>query len=197
MVVSLVTPPSLEPISLAEAKAHVSAVGTDLDLQLNAWITVARITVERLAGLKLITQTWDCAFDAFPSCGAPIVLPLAPLLTVASVTWYDDSDVGTVVNAATYAVDAMSSRPRIALRQGQAWPSAVLRPVNGVVVRASFGCGPSAGDVTKVAAPLRAAMLLLIGHLEAHPEAVVDGAVTELPLGFDALVSCCRRELLA
>lgn len=200
MGIALVTAPLVEPVSLGEAKAHIRADDIpDEDGQVAAWITTARIHVERESGWRLITQTWDYAADAFPVCRASIVLPLAPLLSVGSVTWYDDSDVATVVSPSTYAVDAMSSRPRIALRRGQAWPSGVLRPVNGVVVRATFGFGPAGADVAKVAAPLLAAMLLLIGHFAANREAVDigTGSVTSVPLGFDRLVALSGRVVLA
>jgi uncharacterized phiE125 gp8 family phage protein len=198
MGVSLVTAPTVEPVTLSEARGQVSVVTADIDAQLAAWVTASRLTVERHSGLKLITQTWDCASDAFPTCRDAIVLPLAPLQSVTSVTWYDDAEVPTVVDPTTYVVDRISSRPRIALRQGKSWPTGVLRAVNGVVVRAVFGFGPAPADVAKVAEPLRTAMLLLIGHLEAHPDAVnIGNVVTQLPLGFEMLVRTCRRELLA
>lgn len=199
MGLALVTAPLVEPVTLSEARAQLSIVTADVDAQLPAWILAARLVVERESGLKLITQTWDIAQDAFPECRDALVLLIAPLLSVVSVTWYDDSDVATVVDPAIYSVDKMSSRPRIALRYGQVWPTSRLRAVNGVVVRGTFGFGPQASDVSKLAEPLRMAMLLLIAHFEAHPEAVHVGneMVTQVPLGFDALVGSCRRELLA
>lgn len=185
MGLQLVTGPPSEPISLEEAKHHVGVPDsiTDHDAKLTNLIIAARQKVERDCGKKLITQTWDVTFDAFPECRGPIVLPIGPLQSVVSVTGYDDADTPTVVNAATYVVDAISTRPRIALRKSQSWPSTVLRPVNGLIVRGIFGHGQVAA-VNAAVAPVRPAMLFLIGHWF--------DSVEDVPRAYWATLSSCE-----
>ena len=59
MTVVLTTAPAVEPISLAEAKAHLRLDASDEDALLTALITAARMFVERTLGVALITQSWS------------------------------------------------------------------------------------------------------------------------------------------
>lgn len=63
----LVTAPSVEPVSLDEAKAHVRQDGSVDDALLSRLITSARYYVETETGRALITQTLEATFGQWPS----------------------------------------------------------------------------------------------------------------------------------
>lgn len=62
-----------------------------------------------------------------------ITLPSTPVVSVTSVTTYDDSDTGTVMASSKYYVDTVREPARITLRTGEAWPSA-MRVANAIKV---------------------------------------------------------------
>lgn len=64
---NLVTAPTTEPITIAEAKAHLRIDDTDDDPLVNTLIIVTRQAVEEFLGRALITQTWQVFYDRFPN----------------------------------------------------------------------------------------------------------------------------------
>ena len=59
----LVTPPALEPVSLAEAKAHLRVGHADEDGLIGALIAAARRLAESQTGLCLVAEPWECFGD--------------------------------------------------------------------------------------------------------------------------------------
>lgn len=76
MTSTLLAGPGEEPVTLAEAKAWCRIDGTDEDALVTALIAAARLEVETMTGLALITQTWRLA-----TCpkGLLVLLPVAPV----------------------------------------------------------------------------------------------------------------------
>ena len=194
---TLVTGPASEPVSLAEAKAHLRVDSADDDSLVTALIVAARQAAEAHTRRALMTQTWRLSLDRFPSApqpwwdgvregadlplgGGAIELPRPPLASVTSVTVYDDADNATVADAASYYVDADSEPGRIVLRSGKTWPVA-MRVAGGVEVLFVAGYG-AAGAVPQA---LRQGMLMLIGDLFENREAEADGGAP--PAGVAAL----------
>ena len=186
----LVTPPAGEPVSLTEAKAHLRIDSADDDSLIGALITAARQAAEAHMRRALITQTWRLTLDRFPAApqawwdgvrqaadmpgdGSVIELPRPPLVSVTSVTAYDDADNATVAGASSYFVDSDGEPGRIVLRSGQTWPAAV-RVANGVEVVFVAGYGAASA----VPQAIRQGMLMLIGQLFENREAMDGGAAT-------------------
>ena len=85
MPLHLVTPPALEPVSVAELKAHAAVDGDDQDAMLAALIGTARTVIERRRSLAMITQVW--AWSGPAAAGkASLALPLAPVRSGAAVS---------------------------------------------------------------------------------------------------------------
>ncbi len=194
---TLVTAPASEPVSLAEAKAHLRIESADDDSLISALIAAARQAAEAHMRRALITQTWRLTLDRFPAApqawwdgvrqgadmpgdGSVIELPRPPLVSVTSVTAYDDADNATVAGAASYFVDTDGKPGRVVLRSGQTWPTA-LRVAGGVEVLFVAGYG-AAGAVPQA---IRQGILMLIGHLFENREAEAGAAA--LPAGVAAL----------
>lgn len=158
--------------------------GSDDDL-LNALITTARQHVENTLRRSLITQTWELWMETFPSTDY-IEIPLPPLISVSSITYYDVDDTVATMDADEYFVDVKSEPGRVSLNDGESWPSTTLRPHNGVCITFVSGYG-AAASVPKA---IKQAILLLISHLYENREAVTTsgGAPNELPFAVNALL---------
>lgn len=154
MSVSLLAAPAIEPVSLADLKAHVRVTGTDEDIGLVALTVAARATVERLAHRYLITQSWRAHFDAIPPDGR-LELPMFPVQSVIAVRTFSASGVATVVPASAFQVDATSEPARLQFADPVPQPG---RPMAGVEVDAVVGYGLTEDTVPP---PLRQAVLLL------------------------------------
>ena len=117
MALQLTAAPAAEPISLAEAKAHLRVDADDENALITALIAAARLLIERTFGLALITQTWSYFLDHWPrSCC--ITLPIAPVQAVSAVTVHDVDGGVTVLDADSYAVDVLSAPARLVLPTG-------------------------------------------------------------------------------
>ena len=186
----LKTAPAVEPVTRDEAKLHLR-VDTDCtadDTFIDALITAARQTAENYTGLALINQTWELTLDQFPV--DEITLRPSPLSSITSITYQDINGTTTTASGTTlYEADTYAIPGAAALRYGQTWPTA--REVqNSILVTYIAGFGAAAASVP---APIKAAILLLIGHLYEHRESVVIGAaVTDLPQGFEFLLTPYR-----
>src|SRR4051794_4197557 len=64
-----ITPPSVEPVTLAEAKLHCKVDFTDDDALITSLIAAARMVCETRLRQALVTQTWVLYLDSFPSAG--------------------------------------------------------------------------------------------------------------------------------
>jgi uncharacterized phiE125 gp8 family phage protein len=159
MSATLTTPPAVEPVTLAEAKAHLRVTHADDDAYISTLIKTARSTVEARTGLGLIAQGWSVFLDDWPDCGV-IDLPLAPVLDVIDIKTYGDDNTAATIDPAHYYEDRTSRPARIVLRGSRSW----VRPgrvANGIEILLSVGFGASPGNVPE---PLREAVLQLVGH---------------------------------
>ena len=187
MTSALITPPALEPVALADARAHLRLDTDDDDELITAAIAAARVHVEAMTRRCLIEQGWRVYLDRWPKRRIVTLAP-APLVSVEAVTVYDANGDPSVVAAEDYEVDTVAVPGRLVL-SGSA-PVAVGRAVNGIEIDLTAGYGPSSIDVP---APLRQAIMMLVAHWYEHRGAVGhDMAGTVPPLGFDALIAPYR-----
>jgi uncharacterized phiE125 gp8 family phage protein len=183
MSLELLTPPATEPVTLSDAKAHLKVDVTDDDALITRLLTAARARAEWHTGRALITQSWRLWRDAWP-CSGIVEIPLPPLQSVASVTTYALDDSATVLDPATYQVDAASSPARLALKANVV-PPINTRAMNAVAIEFTAGYGDDASDVP---APIVEAILEIVAFLyENRGE-----APAELPLDILALLAPYR-----
>jgi uncharacterized phiE125 gp8 family phage protein len=183
MSLQLITPPATEPVTLADAKLHLKIDTGDDDALITRLIGTARARGEWHLGRALITQSWRLWLDAWP-CSGIIELPLPPLQGVASVTVYAPDDTATVLDPATYQMDAASQPARLTLKS-TVLPPTNLRAINSVAVEFTAGYGDNASDVPS---GISEALLELIAFLyENRGE-----APAELPLDCLALLAPFR-----
>jgi uncharacterized phiE125 gp8 family phage protein len=162
MSLILTTPPAVEPVSLAEAKAHLRVTHADDDSYISTLIVSARRCVEMRTGLRLITQTWSQFMDCWPP-GGIVELRLNPVSAVSDVIVYGDTDTPAMIDPAHYFLDATSNPPRVVFRQGRN-PSPPGQRAKGIEVRVTAGFGLPAS----VPQELKQAVLLLVADGFAH-----------------------------
>ena len=142
-----ITAPALEPLSLAEAKIWLKVDSTADDTLILALITAARVHIEQATRLLLLTQSWKLVADHWPCQrqwrGRIVDLPLSPVQSVASITLYDDYDVPTLINPATYRLDKSQANPRLIF---SAMPPAPHRLAQGIEIALVNGFGDIAAS---------------------------------------------------
>lgn len=189
-----VTAPTVEPITLAQAKQHlrIAAADTSEDALITARIIAAREQVEHDTSRLVARATYDLGLDALPADGI-IVPPVAPLSSVTSLTVYDVDDVGTVIDPAHFFVDADSVPPRVVLfadDESEWSPEAGVRDHRAFVLRFVGGPDEASPGVPK-ASPAWAvqAIYLLLAHWHDNREAVVVGTIAApLPVGYQHII---------
>jgi uncharacterized phiE125 gp8 family phage protein len=174
------SPPATEPVSLAEAKAHLRVTHNDDDAYIGTLIKTARQSIEAQTGLGLISQGWSVFLDDWPEQGV-IELPLAPVLDIADIKVYGDDDTFAIIDPAHYYEDKISRPARIILRGSRNW-AAPGRVANGIEILLAIG-------FTSVPEPLREAILQLVGHW--HETRGDD--TTEKPLALSQLIQPYRE----
>lgn len=188
----LITAPTEEPITLADAKLHMR-VDFDIDDPLiESYITASRQWAELgFTKRAFVTQTWDFYLDAFP-VGTIIEVPYPPLQSVTEIVYTDENGTDTTFPPSQYVVDTISEPGRISLAANvYCWPTVCLQPINGVRIRFVAGYG-AAKDVPR---QIRNALLLLVADLYEHRENSVIGSginITDVSFSVQSLLTPLR-----
>jgi len=182
------TPPAVEPLSLAEAKTQCRIDDDDSDALVQTYITAARQYVEDILDISIITQVWQARYDTFPVW--ELILPRPPMRPEAvTVTYRNESgQIFTVTSAAgDFQVDQYTTPGRIYPNYNGVWP-AVRGDENSVVVQWTAGYGPSGFSAPPI---LRQAIALLVAHWYEMRQPVVAGYSQVLPVPgtFDTLLA--------
>ena len=188
MKTSLVTAPAELPVTSDELKAF-GRIETDAEDALIAALLDAAVShVEELCWRKFVTQTWRVYFSAFR--GEVICLPFGTLQSVSSVKYIDEDETEHTLSTDVYAVNADTVPGSVYLKEGQSWPDAELRTVNGVVIEIVCGYG----DAEDVPEAIKTAIKLMAAHLYENREIVNFSSfdLNEIPEAFTALLANYR-----
>ncbi|MEQ1887568.1 MAG: head-tail connector protein [Alphaproteobacteria bacterium] len=205
---SLLSAPAIEPVSEAEALAHLRIDSEDELALMLGHIRTARQMVESWTGRALISQGWRWMMDSWTYAGGDawwdgvrqgavragaarfIEIPKAPLQAVVSVTLFNDADQGVAWSPDNYFADTASTPGRLVLRNTASAPQP-QRAANGLQIDFTCGYGVGQGDVP---APLRQAVLMLTAHYFENREVLqsADSRAQVLPLGVHNLLAPYR-----
>ncbi|MEW9806810.1 head-tail connector protein [Mesorhizobium marinum] len=181
--------PAAEPVTLADAKAHLRIAHDSEDVLLQGLIRAAREDLERAASVALINQSWRLALDAWPSNGCAFLM-MHPVRAVLSVTAYGTEGEASLIAPATYQLDTLSRPARLHF---EAKPEP-LRAFNGVEIDFSAGFGEAGTDVPDL---LKRAILLLVGHwYEFRAHFGADQQPVGYPAAYDRIVASYRSRRL-
>jgi uncharacterized phiE125 gp8 family phage protein len=162
MSLVMTAPPAVEPVTVADAKAHMRIDGSNEDVLIASLLLTSRLHIEVALSLALITQSWTLTLSRWPG-SRDVELPLTPLRSIDEVRVKNAAGVANVVPAESYLVD-LASRPARLLWNKTARPEPQIR-ANGIEIDMTAGFG-STGD--SVPAPLKHAMLMLTAHWYEH-----------------------------
>lgn len=130
---------SEEPVTLAEAKDHLELTASDTthETKLTRFIKAARAKVEDDTNVAMLPQTFQLSLDQFPGQDEDIYLPIRPLVSVSSITYYDSDNAQQTLATSVYAVDI--GRRIIHLKYDQEWPeSAQVKNAVSVTFNAGY-----------------------------------------------------------
>ena len=129
----LITPPTAEPVALADFKniLRIPAMDTSWDSTLNIFLKAAREACENYCRIALVTQTWLARLDSFPSVplrydrnGYPqILLPKPPFQSIDSISYVDTSG----------AVQALTRDPSYGVNLAAPFYGYQLEPGGGIM----------------------------------------------------------------
>lgn len=178
---ALTTAPTVEPVSLAEFKSHARIDHNHEDGKIVGYLQAARRMVEADTRRALMTQTYTLRLDYMP---AYITLEVAPVQSVASITYFDGFNTLQTLDSSLYESDLFSEPALIKPTFGSTWP-VVYDRLNAVSVLLIAGY-TSASAVPPEA---KQAILMLASHWYEHGEAVADSVTHDVKLSYDALCS--------
>jgi uncharacterized phiE125 gp8 family phage protein len=166
----LVVGPSGSVISLDEVKEHLRA---DDSTHENDLITsLVSAVVQNLDGWNgalrraLLTQTWAESFRYLS--GTRVPLRLAPVIGITSITYYDSDGNQQTLSSSAYRLQKAGGEAYVELDSDASWPSVDARD-DAITITYSCGYGLAAA----VPAPIKQAILLMVGDLYANREGVV------------------------
>lgn len=202
----VVTPPAVEPLTLADAKLHLKVDTTADDALIGSLISACRFHLERLYDVALITQTLQLNLDYFPYWwlwrGASSnyqswwldqtyytqLLLRPPVQSVVSVTYTDPSGNPQTMPSSDYVLDANTRPARLVPALNKQWPATAVGTIN--VAAVTFIAGYGSSD-TNVPDDIKAAIKLLLGHFYTNREEItVDTRLVavQIPIGVEALM---------
>lgn len=183
--------PTEAPISLAEAKAHISVDFSDDDVLIASLIDGAVAHLDGWTGILgrcIVTQTWSIALGDWPACGN-VRLPF-PDVSAVVVTYYDADDVEQTVSASGYELLEDSQGAFIRFRDAFTYPEVYGDRSDGVRVTltAGFGAASAVPEAIKLAVKM-----LVAEAYEARGATMAAEIPYQLPFGVSAMIEPYRR----
>ena len=189
------TPPTVEPVTVAEAKNHLRVDTTEDDGYISTLITAAREWCEQYLDRTLVHTQWAMRLHRFPTDSQyPIELPRPPVVasgtaTAVSITYTAESGGTAMLSTAQYRVQRLETPGRVTTIYGGTWPAA-MEDNDAVIVRWWAGYGDSGSSVP---AGIRHAMLMLVGHWYEQRSSVLTGSISkEVEFGVKTLLDAQR-----
>lgn len=185
------TEPAVEPVTLAEAKAHLRVDTSDDDALITAIVKAAREWCEEYLDRTLVATQWTMRMDAIPW---EIELPRPPVAqagttTTTVITYTIETQATATLDTATYRVDRHATPGVIRTVYGGTWPGH-LSDQNSVSVTWWAGYGAAGSSVPQA---IRSAILMLTASLYEFRTAVLSGTISkEVEFGVKSLLDAHR-----
>lgn len=179
-----------EPISTADAAAHLNAASDDPNYsKIVGYLTAARVAVEQYLNATILNRTLTVRLDSFPSSDGVILLPNGPVVEVESISYVNAAGTTSTVGEWSAVDDAIYPA------YGESWPTA--RDQAGAVT-ITYTAGMMTGSPLALGddyADVRAGILLQLGDLWANREANILGTTVAINPTLERLLHFRRRNL--
>ena len=189
---TLISAPSTEPLTLAEAKLFLRVDTTAENALITGMIVAARQFVETYTRRSLVTQTWDCKYQGFMDTRRPLYVPHAPLQSVTSITYLDEDGDAQTLDSSYYSVRTFSGptagRGYVDLNDDIALPSLYTDALYPVTMRVVCGYGAAAA----VPDGLKAALYLMLGDLYEQRQETMTSVSSKTQTTMERLMSPYR-----
>lgn len=97
--VKLITPSTLEPVTLQEAKAHLKVTSNDEDTLIQMYLNAAIKRVENYRQSVVMSSEWELYLKIWPTSAN---LQKHPVTAINSVKYYDDNNTLQTVTSSNY-----------------------------------------------------------------------------------------------
>ena len=186
MTLSLITAPTSQPITAAEAMAHARIDDpADDSLDITAKVAAAVTDREAFTRRQFCSATWELWLDAWPTDGV-IRLPKPPLASVTSIKYIDPDGVEQTWSSANYTVVAPAGpnaqHGYVVAGYGVGFPSVRNVPA---AIKVRFVAGY--GAATAVPEVFKQAIKLTFAEMYAFREEQSAGSVSKNMRAADAL----------
>lgn len=176
-----ITPPAVQPVSLADAKWHLRYEDTDQDTRIEALIAAAVRHLDGWAGTLrrcLIDQVWERPLACFPP-GHCIILPFPDCKNIA-MRWTDVSGVEQPLTTLPFIGDPVETGKGTLVQIGKDFTRPALADlVVPVIVRFTAGYGATPADVPE---PIRGVILEMVADAFRFRETAMLGPASALPI---------------
>jgi uncharacterized phiE125 gp8 family phage protein len=165
-----VSAPATEPLTLAEAKMYLRIDGDDEDLLIGDLIVAARMVAEEWLKRSLITQSWKLSYDDYIHELVP--LPMGPVASVTSVVVSNRDASTQIIDDAVYTLNSAKDalvldtivfgfRVEITYVAGYGSAAAVPKPVKQGMLEHIAAMYENRGEIGEVALPGQATRLYM------------------------------------
>ena len=159
----LLTPPTVQPVSIDEAATALRIDDHRFDTRLPASLGAARALAEQETGRLFMTQTWRTEMDTWPAASDILRVHRA---TAAAISYWDGSTWATL-SPAEYVVAPNGNGTSVAPAIGSSWP-ALGDVALGPRVRIDLTAGTA--DASNVPEGVKHYIIALTGQLIQSPD---------------------------
>lgn len=198
----LIEAPLSLAVRLSDVKSYLRIETNNEDVLLKTLIKTATKIIENYLQRAIITQTWKLTKDNFTSRFDSrktsynqegvieatknevynevqvIHLPMGTVQSIINLTTYNDDNVATIFNSASYTLDNINDKSRLVLNDQETWPSD-LRLNSAIEINYITGYGDNHVDVPD---DLKLAITMLTSNMYENRcgEVAIGGIVSDI-----------------
>lgn len=179
--------PSVTPVLLAEAKAHLRVDGDEENDLITGLIeaAVGLIDGQGVLGRAIITQSWAQWVNQSPGW---VRLEVGPFQGLTSVQYYDEDSALQTATLSDFETRLAGDFVTLKPKEGKVWPRAETRQ-DAIKITYVAGYGDAGADVPR---NIRLAILMMVAHWYERRMAVSEVRLHDVPLAVDALLGVDR-----
>lgn len=183
------TAPTLEPLTLTEARAHSRFDSFAEDGVIAGYILAARTHIENICSLTLCPTTFILSLDDFPTSDW-LDLPREPVQSVTAITYTNLAGGTTTWSSSQWQLDVNRTPVRLGPKDGYDWPDDVADKFGAVEIEFVAGyTGPES-----IPQPIMQALRMLTGYyIENREAAVLNDRPQEMPWSILPLLTQYRN----